>query len=489
MKAGRILKIPITTCIMNLSGEKKLMFKIAKLRFILIASVFLSCETADDIGIQYELESRANVNYMEFILPATNVKIDCLRTDGENRILVGNYQDDLVGSIKAESYLSMRFRESNIPSNIIASDFEYDSVRMSFAARNSIPLEADRMQSFSIHQLPDTLTDLIYLSNKSEVLGNKIGAFEESFDASNALTANFQLSDEFGTSLFDVSQTGESLIGISGWSSLALTPASQSNSISEIALGDDTTGIYLYVTDPDGIEEVSNTGDTTYRDTTYVAEFGFAPASAIYPHYVNLERDNASGSFSMIEDGQTMNLSSGQTIIDPLAGISTSFSLSEISSFFELNNQIIINSASISFELDEDPQRNTLENFYNFFLTKGRFFGPGLVVNPFRNVVMSDNSFLGNSQLAAISGAVEDEAKLIITPTLFFQALYRNYQDADLQNELNINEPTLFVRDFLSDGFREIDGLILLSTRDVTLQRAIFKKNGIKLGIYYTEVN
>ncbi|MDE0472147.1 MAG: hypothetical protein OXH57_09425, partial [Ekhidna sp.] len=446
------------------------MFKIAKSGSILTILNFLSCETADDIGIQYELQSRANVNFVEFILPATNVKIDCLRTDGENRILVGNYQDDRVGSIKAESYLSMRFRESNIPSNIIASNFEYDSVRMSFMAKSSIPFEANRMQSFSIHQLPDTLTNLIYLSNKSEILGDEIGTFEEAFDASNALVANFQLSDEFGTSLFDASQTGESLVGSSGWSSFALTPASQSNSISEIALGDDTTRIYLYVTDPEGVEEVNNTGDTTYRDTTYVAEFGFAPANSIYPHYVNLERNNASGSFSMIEDGQAMNLSSGQTIIDPLAGISTSLSLSRIASFFESNNQIIINSASISFELDEDPQRNTLEDFYNFFLTKGRFSGPGLVVNPFRNVVMSDNSFLGNSQLAATSAAVKDEAKLIITPTLFFQSLYRNYHDADLQNELNINEPTLFVQDFLSDGFREIDGLILLSNQDVPLQ-------------------
>jgi len=472
---------------MNSLGKRKLIFKIFNPGIILMIPFLLGCETATDIGIQYELQSRDNVNFVEFTLSAANVKIDCLRTDSENRILIGNYRDDLVGSIKAESYFSMRFRESNIPSNTIESDFEYDSVRMSFVASNSIPLEADKTQSFSIHQLPNTLTNLVYLSNKSENLGNKIGTFETVFDASDTLIANIQLTDEFGASLFKTSQTGKSLIGTTEWPSLALTSTSQSNSISEISLGDDTTRIYLYVTDPDGIEEVSDTGNTTYRDTTYVAEFGFAPASGVYPHYVNLERNNSSGSFNMIEDGQAVSLSNGQTIIDPLAGISTSFSLSQVESFFELNNQIIINSASIFFEVNEEPKRNTLESFYNFFVTEGGFFGPGLVVNPFRNVVMSDNSFLGSSQLAATSKIAEDEARLLITPTLFFQTLYRNYQNSDLQSKLNINEPTLFVQDFLTNGFREIDGLILLSTQDITLQRTIFKKNGIKLRIYYTE--
>jgi len=449
--------------------------------------VFLSCETASDIGIPYELSSEAGVRFAELTLPAANVKIDCLRTDSENRILIGNYQDDLVGAVRAESYFSMRFRGGSLPSNTVASDFKYDAVRMSFAANNSIPLEAGKTQSFTVYQLSDTLANLVYLSNKSEPLGNEIGVFETPFETSDTLIINFQLADEFGALLFETARAGASLAGTADWPSLALAPTSQSNSISEILLSSDTTGIYLYVTDPDGIAEVNDAGDTTYRDTTYVAAFEFAPVGGTYPHYVHLERDHSSGSFSTIEDGQEVSLPSGRTIIDPLAGISTRLSLSQLASFFESNDRIIINSASIFFELDEDTERNRLENFYHFFLTKGHFFGPGLVVNPFKNVVMSDNSFLGGNQLAATSGVAEDETGLLTTPTLFFQTLYRNYYDPDLQSELSINEPALFVRDFLTGGFRTIDGLILLSTQDVTLQRSTFKKNGIKLRIYYTE--
>ena len=117
---------------MSLLASFRRLYKIAKPGLILLIPVFLSCETSDDIGVQYDLDSGADVNFLQFPLTATNIVVDSLRTDGENRVLVGNYQDDLIGSVSAESYFSMRIRSTNLPSNRTSDDFLVDSVRLVF---------------------------------------------------------------------------------------------------------------------------------------------------------------------------------------------------------------------------------------------------------------------------------------------------------------------------------------------------------------------
>ena len=80
---------------MNLLARAKSIKNILKPGLIILIPVFFGCETQDDIGVQYELDSDANVKYVEFDLPATNIYLDSLRTDGENRILVGLQNDPL----------------------------------------------------------------------------------------------------------------------------------------------------------------------------------------------------------------------------------------------------------------------------------------------------------------------------------------------------------------------------------------------------------
>ncbi|MEQ9007333.1 MAG: hypothetical protein RLP12_05580, partial [Ekhidna sp.] len=96
---------------------RTLSFKnILKPGLIMLIPVFFGCETQGDFGIKYPLEIDANVKYVEFTLPATNIYLDSLRTDGENRILVGNYSDLLTGSVSAEGYFNFTYEKGPLPS-------------------------------------------------------------------------------------------------------------------------------------------------------------------------------------------------------------------------------------------------------------------------------------------------------------------------------------------------------------------------------------
>jgi len=473
---------------MNLLGRFQTYMKKLRPGFIFMIPVFLGCETSDDLGVEYDLGSQANVEFVEFVLPSTNIVVDSLRTDSENKLLVGNYSDDLVGSISAQSYFSIGVRSSNIPSRTrptsnpadqISSEFKFDSIRLFLESESVLPkfFTGSRTQAFDIHVLEDTLSSLVYLSSKREVLGEKIGSFEFSFDSIGTFKENILLSNSFGNGLFEILNQDIPIIGIAGWPTLAIVSSQNSEIINEISLlNDTTTGLFLYVTDTLGIEEINlQTNDTTYRDTTYTVEFGLF-SNTILPGYISLERDKANSPFSNLTDNDTLNLNGGNTIVDPLAGVTTKFSIHPFANFIKQlereERTIIINNATLSFSLNREPSRNTLENLYSFFYINNDFNGSGRVSNPFNSVIMSNDGFLDRQNIPAVTSFSDDE--LNVNVTLFLQQIYNEF----INGEEPLDERTLSVEEFVS-----------LSQINTTLQRSIISSDGIKLNIFYTDIN
>ena len=300
--------------------------------------VFLGCETSDDIGIPYELESDASVRFEEFILPTSSVIIDSLRTDSENRILVGQFQDDLTGFIRTESYFSMKYERSDLPNGEIGAGFLYDSARISLLSNSSIG-SGSMTQSFNINLLTDTLSNLIFLSsNAQQAIGDQIGSFESQV-SSDTNYFNFLLDDEFGRLLYQNVATFETLPGSTDWPSLAILPNSSSEAISEITLNADTSRIILYVREPDGLEVIED-GDTTIVDAIYSVQFIISPTQFLgNPHYVRVDRS-----------GVNSTLPANVNVIDVLAGITTSIDTQPLQDFFDeqINDDraIIINNAA-----------------------------------------------------------------------------------------------------------------------------------------------
>ncbi len=462
---------------------------------MLLIPVFFGCETSSDLGIQYELDSEANVRFIEFDLPATNIFLDSLRTDGENTILIGNYSDPLTGSTTAEGYFQFFYEDGPMPrsqmffedSITVSQDtirvlrmpqdtIKVDSIVITFESNTIIPKSGTSFQDFSLFELQDSLeSSVVYLSNFQQTALTEIGSFSSSINTVLDTIYRFKLtesfSQEFFSDLSDIALDTLQNVNSTTFQSLGLISNTMSESIASFDLTSDTSRMIIYSSPVD-----------TSNDTTYLTSFTF-----VGKNYTYLDREFSGSSFSGIGSNQdttavnrNFSLPSGQTIIDPLSGLNTAFSLEALIDFFNDNPKIIINSATMSFEFEEENDREILINYMNFFRkSEDLIFGPALVSNPFGNIVMIDNAYLGLISDPANGALNEDEDKVLLNATLFYQQLYSSSIGS---NNLQFQNPAT------GDIF-PMDELVTISPVDVTLERTIFKSNGIKLGLYYTETN
>ena len=145
-----------TTYTMNLLAKKLRLKNILKPGLMLFIPVFFGCDTQEDLGMQYDLGSDANVKFIEFTLPASNIYIDSLRTDGENRVLVGSYSDPLTGSITAEGYFQYFYEKGPLPKGNNTSDtLKMDSVIFTIEANSIAPQTGASFKEFSLYELQD----------------------------------------------------------------------------------------------------------------------------------------------------------------------------------------------------------------------------------------------------------------------------------------------------------------------------------------------
>ena len=154
--------------------------------------------------------------------------------------------------------------------------------------------------------------------------------------------------------LFEIARDPNRTIGGSVFKSLGLIPGPASEGISDFVLSSDTTGITIY-SSPIELEPDEN-------DTTYLTNFRFTGQE-----YTYVERHRSSSEFATIAEFENFDISSGETIIDPLAGITTVFSIEQLQDFFEENRSILINSAAVAFDFKSEAERDTLTRFMNFF--------------------------------------------------------------------------------------------------------------------------
>lgn len=442
---------------------------------IMLIPVFFGCDTSEDIGVQYDLGTDASVKFQEFTLPATNTYIDSLRTDGETRILIGNYTDPLTGDISAEGYFQYFYERGPLPRQVDTDDqtftdtLQLDSIIVVLETNSNIPKQGNTTQEFSMYELQDSLvSSAIYLSSLQQTTASLAGTYSGTINNAVDTILSFKLDDTYAQSFFDniSSITGDpdQTVSTTLFKSLGFIPGSSSESISSIDLASDTSRIVMYMSpvSPDS------------KDTTYLTYFRL-----IGKHYTYLNRDRSSSPIASIEEYQDFDLSDGKTIIDPLAGVTTSLSIAGVKEFFDENRNILINSATVSFEFEEEDFRETLPRFMNFFRrADGRIFGPATANNPYGNIVMADNGYLTLQSDPATSGFNEDEDRLLLSATLFYQQLYQQSKDST----------GLVYQNPIGGEILSIDEFVTISTADVILQRSIFKNDGIKLRLYYTEV-
>ena len=457
---------------MSSLGKFKALINFLKPGLIALIPVFLGCDTAEDFGTEFNLQTNVDVKVIDFTLPATNTYIDSLRTDSEDELLVGRYDDPLTGSIEAEGYFRFSFSSGTFPvgtqtrSDLNPPDtLQYDSMALELRLGDVLPDDITVFQSFNIVELEDSLqSNIVYLATTKQDPVRTIGSFSSSITPVVDSILTIKLDDSYGTEIFnqisDAARDSSRSAGSLRYKDLGIIPLVDSESLLTIDLSTDSR-MRLFM--------------SGNADSVYTVEFFIN-----ITEYSYVERDRSASSFSGIIENNNFDLSDGKTVLDPLAGITTAFSLEGIQSFLEDNDRILINSAEIDFEIDDNIPRDTVDFFRLYFRkANGGIFGPAVTSEQtaFPNIVMSDQGYLTLRTEPALASI--DETTYEINPTLFFQTLYNNYQDSS---------KLIYIDPFQGDA-TEVNELVMVGTKEVTLQQTIFKNSGINLRVFYTETD
>ncbi|MEP0984825.1 DUF4270 family protein [Ekhidna sp.] len=461
-------------------AKKLSLKKILKPGLMLFIPVFFGCDTQNDLGIKYDLGSGANVKFIEFTLPATNIYLDSLRTDGENRVLVGSYTDPLTGTVDAEGYFQFSYENGPLPREKATTTngnpvdtLKVDSLVIIFEVNEIIPQRGNSFQEFGIHELTNSLvSNAIYLSNLQQSVSGQVGSFSQSINTVTDTLYRVRLDDTYAADFFnelsDIAGDTTRTIGAAEFKPLGLIPGGASESIASFSLASDTSRLVLY-SSPRGPDA---------KDTTYLTYFRLTTKN-----YTYLNRDRSGSEYDGIMEKQDFDISTGQTLLDPISGISTAFDLTELASFYNENDNILINNATISFEFESENDRDTLTGFMNYIRKSDKgIFGPASVNNPFGNIVMSDNGYLGLEVIPATGNLSESKTSILLTSSLFYQQLYREFVSLESTDSLKFRNP-------LTSITKNVEDLVLVSNTDVTLKRTLLTNDGIKLKLYYTEVD
>ncbi|NQZ75057.1 MAG: hypothetical protein HRT61_02955 [Ekhidna sp.] len=463
---------------MSLLAKKNFCLKIFKPGLIALVSVFLGCETQEDLGIEYELDAQSSVNFVEIGLPASNFFIDSLRTDNEGIILVGNRSDDITGSVSSEGYFSIAYASGPLPrgknssSTVTEDSLKVDSIVFVFESFEMAPQRVSFLQEFSLVDLRDTLESrATYLASFKQQPLNELGNYSKVINSDLDTILSVTFADEHAQSFFDqLSEiAGDTLQSITtaSFQSFGLIPSENSSGLTSINMFSDSTELIVYSSP---VNEVRRSYQTYFN--TQVKSYSY------------MDRDRSGSLLDGIQEDVEFDTPDGKTYLDPLSGISTTFSLDSLVDFFNDNERIIINNATISFDFESEVGKDTLTSFTTFLRKEnGSFFGPALAINSFSNIIMEDDGYISLRAEPITSSLSDDKTRILQTPTLFFQQLYRPFTNSE--DEIT----QLSFTDVTNSDEVNVEKLLLISFRNIALNRTIIKPNGVKLRIYYTEVD
>ena len=119
--------------------------------FLIIGLLILitsSCEQDESI-IKVNVEGVTNTSYIEFNLPTSEIFIDSLRTDDSDFILVGDYEDPLLGTLAAEAYFELQYDSGAV----IADTLLLDSVVFMLKIEDQLMNDASAIFNMDIYSI------------------------------------------------------------------------------------------------------------------------------------------------------------------------------------------------------------------------------------------------------------------------------------------------------------------------------------------------
>jgi len=251
---------------------------------LLFGLTIVSCGTDTDagefvVGSDYLAVNNKIILIDTVTVEMSTINFDSLVTSGQNRILVGNYDDPLFGKVKSSSYFQLHsattYALTTNGSDTDAPNFVFDSISMILKYDRYYYGDTTKVQTFDIHRLtqrvkPNTDDSSFYNNSTLTYSPESIGSISYRPRPLEKDSITIKMDGVFGDALFqkikkreitDFDNFTEYLKG------LVIVPAT-SNSSSVIGFDLTTSVVRMYYSKYQGDEEKSYYIDFTITDSS-----------------------------------------------------------------------------------------------------------------------------------------------------------------------------------------------------------------------------
>lgn len=240
---------------------------------LVFAFTIFSCGTDTDagefvVGSDYLAINNKVVLIDTLTVEMSTINFDSLITSGQNRILIGNYDDPVFGKVKSNSYFQLSassYALNNSGSDTEAVNFVFDSISMILKYDNYHYGDTTQVQKFDIHRLtqkvkPNTDDDSFYNNSTLSYSDESLGTISYKPRPIEKDSINIRMSDAFGDALFQKIKKRE-ITGLDNLTEylkgLVLVPSS-SNSSSVIGFHTTTSKVRMYYSKYQGDADVDS---------------------------------------------------------------------------------------------------------------------------------------------------------------------------------------------------------------------------------------
>jgi hypothetical protein len=426
-----------------------------KENFLIIGLLLLitsSCEQDESI-IKVNVEGVTNTSYIEFNLPTSEIFLDSLRTDDSDFILVGDYEDPLLGTLAAQAFFELQYDSGAV----IADTLLLDSVVFMLKIEDQLMKDASAIFNMDIYTLSDSLfAEAIYLATNELSLDKKVQSVTEYIYETDSLLTFSGV--EFGRYFYGEIQRLEAI-------DFSFVPASENEALLSFDFASDESKILVYSRDP--------------NDSLFITQFKFSNL-----HFTQLNRNKSNTDLAGISNLDSLQFADDFTVINPLQGLFTVLDFSEVMLFLGQSDNFILNSAELEVGLTA-PSTDPIErvNFYTFnevggingnaFASLDRLSQGSLnYVETFNQAandfLLSEESFVAGAGIFSpvVSEVSESSYSPMITLSLEDQYLRKTVLENDY-----------------------FEKLVMIAEDRLTLNQSFVERGSVTVKIYYTKVN
>ncbi|MDW3196640.1 MAG: DUF4270 family protein [Cytophagales bacterium] len=414
-------------------------------------SLFLiACEEPGDLGLELNPgDSETEVNFQEFVLPASTFYIDSLRTDRGTNIIVGSNTDSIYGEVTSETFLELSYESGQLPLDCL----ELVSARLNLQIDDKLSLEAVVNLELEIRALTDT------------IYGSRIYDRQDAIGVNDFVLDTWNVNVGIADSIYGL-DVGRRLYGLL-WQE---TEAAEN-------VNDMYFGLNIKATDAsDGLLALNIFADTTELiittkdplDTMYTTTYTFEN------HFNRVTRDRTGSRMApLINTGDSISDENGYTYLNGIAGTVVRLDLDPFLDFVASQENVIINKADI--EIPTVTNRaNRLQsdvpdiNLY-FFKEETVINGPGIANDVFNTALLGENDYSNLTALPTprVLTFSEDDSNYASTITLFTQSILTDQIAGD---------------EFLTDD------LVVIPTSGLYISQSTIQNSEVKLKVFYTIV-